>query len=74
MNIKKFLIKVVRGLLIFIFVVFVFLPFFDFWVRYPMLAGTLIIIYICISRWAEEHIPYFKKRRDKKRKDEDKFI
>ena len=72
MRIKKFLIKIGKGLLILIFVVFVFMPLFDFWVEYPLLAGIFIIVLYCILQWAEDHIPYFKKRRDKRQKDEDK--
>jgi len=72
--IKKFLKKISKGLLIFIFVVFVFIPLFDFWVEHPLIAGTLLIILYFIFQWIENHIPYFKKGRNKGRKDEDKFI
>jgi len=68
------LINIGKGLLIFIFVVFVFMPFFNLWVEHPLIAGTLLMILYFIFQWIEDHIPYFKKRRDKKRKDEDKFI
>jgi len=74
MNIKRFLINIGKGILIFIFVVFVFMPFSNFWVEHPLLAGTLIMILYFISEWAKEHILYFKKRRDKERKDKDNFI
>ncbi len=74
MKIKKLLIRIGRSLLIFIFVVFVFMPFFNFWVEHPLLAGTLIIILYFISQWIEDHIPYFKKKRDKSQKNENKFI
>jgi len=72
MNIKKFSIRIGKGLLIFIFVVLVFMPFLDFWVRYPLSAGILILILYCILKYAEDHIPYFKKR--DKREDKDNFI
>jgi len=72
MNIGKFLKKISKGILILIFMVFVFMPFFNFWVEHPMLAGTLLIILYLIFQWIEEHIPYFKKRKDKKRKDKNK--
>jgi len=74
MKILNFLIKIGKGLLIFIFVVFVFMPFFDFWAEHPLIAGTLLIILYLILSWAEDRIPYFRKRRDKRRKDENNFI
>ncbi len=69
MNILKLLEKIGRVLLIFIFIVFVFMPFFNFWVEHPLIAGTLIIILYCIGQWAGDRITYFKKRKDKKQKD-----
>lgn len=73
MNIKKFLKKISKGLIILIFAVFV-ISFFDFWVERPLIAGTLLITLYCIIKWGENHILYFKKRKDKRQKDEDKFI
>ncbi len=69
MAINKFLINFGKGLLIFIFVVFVFVPFFNFWVERPLLAGTLILILYCILQWIGDRICYFKNRmKDKKTK------
>ena len=69
MNIKKFLKKISKGLIILIFVVFVFIPFFNFWVENPFLAGTLILILYFILQWMEDHILRFKNRmKDKKPK------
>ena len=62
MAIKKFLKKISKGLIILIFVVFVFIPFFNFWVENPFFAGTLILILYCILQWTEDHILRFKNR------------
>jgi len=69
--INKFLIKFGKGLLIFIFVVFVFVPFLNFWIHNPLIAGTLILILYCILQWIEDRIRYFKNRmKDKKIKNQ----
>jgi len=69
MAIKKFLKKIGKSLIILIFVVFVFIPFFDFWVENPFFAGTLILILYCILQWMEDYILHFKNRmKDKKPK------
>ena len=71
MNIKKSLKKIAKGLVILTFVVCM-LPLFDFWVEYPLFAGTLLIILYFILRWLENHIPYFKKEKEDKRREENK--
>jgi len=69
MSIKIFLKKIVKGLLIFLFLVFVFVPFLNFWIDRPLIAGTLIIILYCILQWVEDRIRYFENRtKDKKLK------